>query len=158
MSSRPRGALPRTGVASAALALAMAVAIDAPSAQTRPRPQKPDAEYAAKIKEYLQDPRISTELVDHLPASDTVPTPLAFFKRIVGTPGELTYARDIHRYYDALDKASDRIRVWRIGTTEEGREMVLLAVADESTLRQIDKYKGMIAALTDPRKTTEQEA
>ncbi|MGH9309102.1 MAG: M14 family zinc carboxypeptidase, partial [Vicinamibacterales bacterium] len=61
-------------------------------------------------------------------------------------------------YYDALDKASDRIRVWRIGKTEEGREMVLLAVADEATLRQIDKYKGAIAALTDPRKTTEQEA
>ena len=38
--------------------------------------QKIDAEYTAKIKEYLQDPRITTELVDHLPASDTVPTPL----------------------------------------------------------------------------------
>ena len=56
-------------------------------------PQRIDAEYTAKIKEYLTDPRISTELVDHLPASDTVPTPLKFHGRIVGTPGELTYAR-----------------------------------------------------------------
>src|SRR5918999_3665330 len=120
--------------------------------------QRVDAEYTAKIKEHLQDPRITTELVDHLPASTTVPSPLKFFGRIVGTPGELTYAKDIHRYYEALDKASDRITMWRMGKTEEGRDMVLLAVADEATIKQIDKYKAMIASLTDPRKTTEQKA
>jgi hypothetical protein len=138
--------------------LSVAVAGTGPSAQTSASKQKVDADYTAKIKEHLQDPRISTELVDHLPASDTVPSPLAFFKRIVGTPGELTYARDIHRYYEAIDKASDRIAMWRIGKTEEGRDMVLLAVADEPTIRQIEKYKGMIASLTDPRKTTVPQA
>src|SRR5262245_15269571 len=80
--------------------------------------QKIDAEYTAKIKEYTADPRVITELVDHLPASDVVPTPLKFFGRMPGTPGELTYAKDIYRYFDALDKASDRISVWRIGKTE----------------------------------------
>ena len=74
--------------------------------------QPNDEEYTRKIKEYLQDPRITTELVDHLPASSTVPTPLKFHGRIVGTPGELTYAKDIHRYFEALDKASDRIKIW----------------------------------------------
>ncbi len=148
-------------VALVCVALAVAMSDSVPSAQTSQpaaRRQKIDAEYTAKIKEHLQDPRISTELVDHLPASDTVPTPLDFFGRIVGTPGELTYARDIHRYYEAIDKASDRVAMWRIGKSEEGRDLVLLAVADEATIRQIDKYKGMIAALTDPRKTTEQQA
>jgi hypothetical protein len=123
------------------------------------RPAQPnDEEYTRKIKEYLQDPRISTELVDHLPASSTVPTPLKFLGRIVGTPGELTYAKDIYRYFDALDAASDRIKVWRIGKTEEGRDMVILAVADEATIRDLDKYRGMLNALTDPRKTTEEQA
>jgi Zinc carboxypeptidase len=131
-----------------------------PAAQSRAtaKPQKLDEEYTAKIKEYTQDPRISTELVDHLPASDTIPTPLKFFGRMPGTPGELTYAKDIQRYYEALDKASDRISMWTIGKTEEGRDMVLLAVADEATIKQIDKYKGMLASLTDPRKTTEDQA
>ena len=80
-----------------------------PVAQSRNQPakQKMDEEYTAKIKEYTQDPRISTELVDHLPASDTIPTPLKFFGRMPGTPGELTYAKDIQRYYEALDKASE---------------------------------------------------
>jgi hypothetical protein len=131
-----------------------------PSAQSRRQPptQRVDEEYTAKIKEYTQDPRIITELVDHLPASDTVPTPLKFFGRMPGTPGELTYAKDIYRYYEAIDKASDRISMWTIGKTEEGRDMVLLAVADEATIRNIDKYKGMIASLTDPRRTTEEQA
>ena len=138
----------------------LALSSSAPLAQSRnaaPK-QKIDDAYTAKIKEYLQDSRITTELVDHLPASDTVPTPLKFLGRIVGTPGELTYAKDIHRYYEAIDKASDRIAMWNIGKTEEGRDMVVLAVADEATIKQIDKYKGMINSLTDPRKTTEEQA
>ena len=120
--------------------------------------QPNDVEYTKKIAEYLQDPRISTELVDHLPASATVPTPLKFLGRIVGTPGELTYAKDIHRYFEALAKASDRVKVWKIGTTEEGRDQYVLAVADAATIRSLDKYKGMLASLTDPRKTTEDQA
>jgi zinc carboxypeptidase len=130
-----------------------------PFAQSRPpAKQKQDEEYTKKIKEYTQDPRISTELVDHLPASDSIPTPLKFFGRMPGTPGELTYAKDIQRYYEAIDKASDRISMLTIGKTEEGRDMVLLAVADEATIKQLDKYKGMLASLTDPRKTTEEQA
>src|SRR5688572_9976631 len=120
--------------------------------------QPNDEEYTRKIKEYLQDPRITTELVDHLPASSTVPTPLKFLGRIVGTPGELTYAKDIHRYFDALDAASDRIKVWRIGKTEEGRDLILLAVADENTLRDLDRYKDMLRQLTDARTTSEEQA
>jgi Zinc carboxypeptidase len=158
MQSRWRGPLVR--FAFVCWVLSIVGTGSTPSAQA-PQPatkQKLDADYTAKIKELVQDPRISTELVDHLPASDTVPSPLKFLNRVVGTPGELTYAKDIHRYYEALDKASDRITMWRIGKTEEGREMVLLAVADEATIKQIDKYKGMIASLTDPRTTTEAQA
>jgi len=62
-------------------------------------PQAVDEEYTKLIKQHLQDPRITTELVDHMPASATVPSPLKFFGRIPGTPGELTYAKDIYRYY-----------------------------------------------------------
>jgi hypothetical protein len=158
MSSQRRSRVLRFAIA-CSLALS-GFAGTAPSAQSPQSgsKQKIDTEYTAKIKEYLQDSRVTTELVDHLPASDTVPTPLKFFNRIVGTPAELTYAKDIYRYYDALDKASDRIAVWRIGKTEEGRDMVILAVADEATIKQLDKFKGMLASLTDPRKTTEAQA
>ncbi|MBV8818648.1 MAG: hypothetical protein JO022_09855, partial [Acidobacteriaceae bacterium] len=75
-----------------------------------------------------------------------------------GTPGELTYAKDIYRYYEALAKASPRALFWKIGQTEEGRDQVILAIADEATIKQLNKYKAMIAQLADPRKTTEAQA
>src|SRR5688572_18243398 len=158
MSRHLRSRFVHFALACAVLALAAPGA--RPAAQSRPAAskQKIDEEYTALIKKHLQDPRISTELVDHLPASATVPTPLKFFGRIVGTPGELTYSKDINRYYEALDKASDRIAMWNIGKSEEGRDMVVLAVADEATIKQIEKHKDMTAALTDPRKTTEAQA
>ena len=118
-----------------------------------PAPQKIDEEYTKLIKEYLQDPRITTELVDHMPASDTVPSPLKFLGRIPGKPGELTYAKDIYRYYEALAKASPRAKFWKIGQTEEGRDQVILAIADEATIKDLDKYKDILAKLGDPRKT-----
>src|SRR5436190_277922 len=122
------------------------------------RPQKMDEEYGKLIQQHLQDARITTELVDHMPASDTVPSPLKFLGRIPGTPGELTYAKDIYRYYEALAKASPRARYWKVGTTEEGRDIVLLAIADEATIKSIEKYRDMLGELTDPRKTSEQRA
>jgi hypothetical protein len=150
-----------------ALAWAPAPALLAQSKKTKPAAaqasegtpaQRIDEEYTKLIKQYLQDPRVTTELVDHMPASDTVPSPLKFFGRIPGTPGELTYAKDINRYYEALAKASPRAMFWKIGQTEEGRDLVVLAIADEATIRQLDKYKATLASLTDPRKTTEQQA
>src|SRR4051812_1448831 len=131
----------------------------APHRLTAQVAQKQDAEYTAKIKEYLTDPRISTELVDHLPASDKVPTPLKFLGRIVGTPGELTHVADIHRYLKAVaDAAPTRTKYWVIGKTEEGRDMVAFVVADEETIRNLNTYKGYLAELTDPRKTSESQA
>lgn len=120
--------------------------------------QRIDEEYTKLIKENTRDPRITTELVDHLPYSATVPSPLKFHGRIVGQPGELTYAKDIQRYFEALDQASDRVKVWTIGKTEEGRDMIVLAVSDEATINNLDKYKKDLADLTDPRKTSDAAA
>ncbi|MBL8960956.1 MAG: hypothetical protein JNJ98_13965 [Gemmatimonadetes bacterium] len=128
------------------------------SALAVPAQERIDEEYTRRIKANLRDPRITTELVDHLPYSATVPTPLKFHGRIIGEPGELTYAKDIQRYFEALDKASDRVKTWTIGKSEEGRDMIVLVVADEATIRNLDKYKADLAALADPRKTTDAQA
>ena len=127
----------------ATLAAVGSVGVDAQSKTSVP--QKIDAEYTARIKEALQDPRITTELVDHLPASDTVPSPLKFLGRIVGQPGELTYARDIHRYYQELARVSPRARFWTIGKTEEGRDIVALAICgrgDHQAAREVPRHAG----------------
>jgi hypothetical protein len=57
-----------------------------------------------------------------------------------------------------LDKASPRVQVTTIGKTEEGRDILLVAIADEAGLRDLDKLKAATAALADPRKTTPEQA
>ena len=91
MTISPFGS-PRVRLACAvALAAALAGPGSArPSAQATAKAapaQKLDADYTAKIKAATADPRILTELVDHLPASDKVPTPLKFLGYIPGEPG-----------------------------------------------------------------------
>ena len=65
-----------------------------------------DAAYGAKIKEYTTEKYFMTELVDHLPASDKIPSPEKVLGYAIGTPGKLTKVADLNRYYRALAAAS----------------------------------------------------
>lgn len=120
--------------------------------------QKMDDEYAKKIREFTTDPMFLTELVDHLPVSDRVPTPEKFLGYIAGAADKLTYAKDIYRYMRELEKNSPRVRVFSIGQTEENREMVVVAISSEANLARLARLKQITAALADPRKTTAAEA
>ena len=121
-------------------------------------PQPLDASYTAKIKEYTAEPFFLTELVDHLPASATVPTPEKALGYVIGAPGKLTYSADIYRYFRQLEKASPRVRTFSMGRTEEGREMLLAAVSDEANLKRLERLREITARLADPRRTPPQEA
>ena len=75
-------------------------------------PKSPlDTAYGAKIAEYTTEKYFMTELVDHLPLSDKVPSPDKVLGYAVGTPNKLTYTKDLYRYYRELAKASPRVRV-----------------------------------------------
>ena len=97
-----------------------------------------DEKYTAKIKEFTTEPYFLTELVDHLPASATVPTPEKVLGYVIGTPEKLTYTKDIYRYLRELEKASPRVKIFSMGLSEEGREMLLVAISDEKTIQQLD--------------------
>ena len=118
-----------------------------------------DNDYTKKIKEYTTESYFRTELVDHLPMSDKVPSPDRVLGYIVGTPNKLTYSKDLYRYYRELAKASPRVRVFTAPErSEDGKEQILVAVGDEATLAQLDRYKAITAKLADPRKVSETEA
>jgi hypothetical protein len=114
-----------------------------------------DAEYTAKIKELTPtDPRwkFTTELVDYLPASSTVPTPLKVLGYVPGTIGKLSHVADINKYFRAVATAAPgRTRLMSLGMSDENREELVLAVADEETIRRLDDYRAMAARLADPR-------
>jgi hypothetical protein len=115
-------------------------------------------EYNKKIKEFTTETFFSTELVDHLPLSSCVPAPDAFLHHIVGAPDVLDYTKDINTYFRLLSSKSPRVKVWSIGTSEEGREMLVAAVSDEANLAKLERYKEITARLADPRGLSEAEA
>ncbi|HEV2883916.1 MAG TPA: M14 family zinc carboxypeptidase [Pyrinomonadaceae bacterium] len=124
------------------------------NAQVKPGrdPNQPiDDAYTKKIREYTTEPFFNSPLTDYLPASPQVPTPQAVLGDVAGAPGKLPYAEEVHRYMRMLERASPRVKVFAIGTTEEGREMIAVAVASEQLLARLDENRARLAKLADPR-------
>src|SRR6267143_1142844 len=125
-----------------------------PPSTTRPGrdPNQPiDEEYTRKIREYTTEPFFLSSLVDYLPASATVPTPKAVLGDIAGARNNLPYSKEVYTYMRMLAKASPRVRVVSIGTSEEGREMIAVAIASDSLFANLDRNKANLAKLADPR-------
>ena len=117
-----------------------------------------DKDYTAKILEYTTEKFFLTELVDHLPASAVVPSPLKVLGHIAGAPDVLDHSADIYKYMRALAAASPRVRVFSLGPTDEGREMIAVAVSSESNLARLARLKEIMSRLADPRGLTEADA
>ncbi len=113
--------------------------------------QPMDEEYTRKIKEYTTESFFLSPLVDYLPASKSVPTPKAVLGDIAGAPGKLPDSEEVYRYMRMLEAASPRVQVRSIGTTEEGREMIVVAIASESLLARMEENRARLAKLADPR-------
>ncbi|MFL5562086.1 MAG: M14 family zinc carboxypeptidase, partial [Gemmatimonadaceae bacterium] len=113
--------------------------------------QPKDEAYTRKIREYTTEPFFLSPLVDYLPASKTVPTPQAVLGDIAGAPTKLPYSKEVYAYMRLLEKSSPRVKVFSIGTTEEGREMIAVAVASEELIAKLDANKAQLAKLADPR-------
>jgi hypothetical protein len=113
--------------------------------------QAVDDDYGKKMKEYTTAPHFTSPLVDYLPASRTVPTPAAVLGDVAGAPGRLPYSREVYQYMRMVEKASPRVKVYSIGRTEEGREMIAVAVSSETNLAKIEENRARLAKLADPR-------
>jgi hypothetical protein len=120
--------------------------------------QENDTEYGERIARYTTDTRFLNELVDHLPVSATVPSPLEHFGEIIGAPDILHNTEQVHGYMRALAATSPRVQIRSIGATEEGREMIAVIVADEPTLADLERYRTYLNRLADPRELDEDQA
>jgi hypothetical protein len=142
----------RWALAGLALAMCGTALAAANNSYARDPDQPVDQAYTAKIAKYTTQTDFNTPLTDYLPASQTVPTPEAVLGDVAGAPNMLPYAEDVYRYFRMLAKATPRVRVFTIGHTEEGREMIAVAIADESLMKDLDTNKARLAQLADPRK------
>ena len=92
------------------------------SAQTPPDVPEPGSVEA--IAAATGDTHFLSPWVSYLPKSSTVPSPLTFLGRIAGAPGEFVDTAKAYGYCRALAAASPRVRVFTIGRSEEGRDIV----------------------------------
>ena len=130
----------------------------ADSASGASAPDRPEPGSVERIKEYTTGPEFLPESVSYVPDSETVPSPTKVLGHLVGAPDELSRVADVHGYFRRLDEASDRVQVRAIGTSEEGREMLLAMVSDPENLADLDRYQDVTARLADPRRTPREEA
>jgi hypothetical protein len=139
----------------AALIFAPSAALSAQAAEQVPllAPDTPDPLATAEIAAATTEARFSSPWVSYLPASPTVPSPRTFLHRIAGAPGELVESATAYAYARALAAASPRVRVFTIGRSEEGRDILLIAIADENGIANLERLKAATAALADPRRT-----
>ncbi len=121
-------------------------------------PDVPEPGSVEMIREYTTAPEFLPESVSYVPVSDTVPSPTKFLGHLAGAPDELSKVAQIHGYFRALDAASDRVQVEVIGTSEEGREILLAMISDPANLADLGRYKDVTARLADPRATSREDA
>jgi hypothetical protein len=110
-----------------------------------------DQQYTDQIHKYTTDPSFTSPLVDYLPASKTVPTPAKVLGDVSGAPDILPYAEDVYKYFRLLAASTPRVKVFTIGHSEEGREMIAVAVADANLLAGAQANSARLAQLADPR-------
>jgi hypothetical protein len=115
-------------------------------------PKQPvDQRYTDQILKYTTDKSFISPLVNYLPASKTVPTPEKALGDVAGAPDMLPYAEDVYKYFRMLESASPRVKVFTIGHSEEGREMIAAAIADPELLNAAKENDARLAQLADPR-------
>jgi hypothetical protein len=126
-------------------------------AQLSPSADTPEPGSVEAIAKATTDTHYNSPWVSYLPESKTIPSPLKFYGRIMGAPGEFVDSAKAYAYCKAL-AASPRVRVFTIGRSEEGRDIMMLAIADEAGIRDLDRLKAATAALADPRITNQAAA
>jgi hypothetical protein len=134
-------------------AVLLTVAALTPAAGRALGPDTAEAGSAEEIAQATTEPRFLSPWVAYLPASASVVSPRTFLHRIPGAQGELVDSAAAYAYCRALAASSPRVRLFNIGRSEEGRDIVLLAIADEEGIRDLERLKAATASLADPRHT-----
>ncbi len=134
------------------------LAVLAVPAQNPWAPDTPEPGSVEAIARDTTEARFSSPWVAYVPDSASVPSPTKFLGHIAGAAGELSGTAKIYGYFRALAAASPRVTIDVLGTSDEGREILLVAIADQDAIRDLPRLKAASAALADPRSTNPAEA
>jgi hypothetical protein len=123
------------------------------SAADRYAPDRPEPGSVEAIAKFVTEARFNNPWVSYVPESKRVVSPSKYLGHVVGAAGELSDVAKIHGYFRELARTSPRVRVETIGRSDEGRDIQLVIVSDETSIRDLARLKAAAAALADPRTT-----
>ncbi len=92
------------------------------------------------------------------PLHAQVPTPESVLGHVPGADFQLTTYEESIRYFQALDAASDRITLVRVGRTSLGRDWWVAVISSPENLRNVERYRDIADRLAHPGELTDQEA
>jgi hypothetical protein len=87
----------------------------------------------------------------------SVPTPEQHLGHPLAVDFRLPGWDQVRSYFEALDAASPRVQLEKVGTSSEGRDFVLAAISSEENLARLDVLKRHARRLADPRGITPAE-
>lgn len=87
-----------------------------------------------------------------------LPTPEQFLGFQMGADRKLANWDRLLAYYQALAKASDRVKLVELGKSSEGRPFIALFISSPANLAKLEQYRQINARLGDPRGLSEADA
>jgi hypothetical protein len=91
-------------------------------------------------------------------AEKPVPTPEQVIGFPAGTERKLADFAQVTAYFKALAAASPRVRLFTIGKSTEGRDMILAAISSEANLQRLSRFKDIARQLADSRGVNDAQA
>src|SRR5262249_25010038 len=126
-------------------ALVVAAALVSPTVRAQSTAKKAvvtnDEDFAKSVKTWTTRPDFISPLVDHLPKVAGIPSPKDVLGHHIGEPKKLTYYADILKYYRALSAATPRVKVIPIGKSNEGRDLVVVFVGSDESIKNLEQYR-----------------
>jgi hypothetical protein len=80
-----------------------------------------------------------------------IPAPQEILGFVPGDDRKLASWDQVIKYFDALDKASDRVKFETLGQTTMGKPFVIATISAPENLARLDEYKQIQKLLADPR-------
>ena len=85
-------------------------------------------------------------------ANAHIPSPEEILGFVPGDDRKLASWDQVIRYFEALDKASDRVKFETLGQSTMGKPFVMATISAPENLARLDEYKKIQELLADPRK------
>ena len=92
------------------------------------------------------------------PAQTRITTPKEEFGHEIGEDYFLANYQQLLKYWDKLDRQSNRMQVVRIGTTAEGRPMVMAIITAPENFRKLSRYQEIARRLARADGVSEAQA